>query len=205
MGRVLAECVVTGGGASGKTESHSRIRRWAVGKPFRVLFVPETASLVINAAAPDIGEIYANDKDLHGQIERAMFLLQQEFRSRMLDLSKSFVEDVLIIYDRAEMDISTYMLEEQFSNMLEEARLSEQEVWGKYDFVVHLETSAKRVPQFYNYDNPARWETPEQAVESDTRTLAAWSAHPEVYVLEGRVDFEDKMRDLINILENKTV
>lgn len=204
MGNVIAEAVITGGGASGKTSSQSRIKRWAVSRPFRVIFVPETASLVINAAAPDIAKIFEQDKDLHGAIERSMFILQMNLRQRALELATAFHEDCLILYDRAEMDVSTYMLPHQFDGILDELGLLVHEVRDKYDFIIHLETSAKRVPQYYGYDNPARWETPQQAIESDDRTLKAWSDHPDLHVLEGREDFEDKMRDLIKILEEKT-
>lgn len=201
MGKVLAEVVVTGGSAAGKTEAGPRIRRWAVGKPFRVLCVPETASIVIDATAPDIAEIASTQPDIHYALERAMYTLHLQLRQHMLNMAKAFTEPVLIIYDRGEMDVSTYMTREQFSETLIETGLGLSEVRDKYSAVIHLETCAKRVPQYYNYDNPARWETPRQAITADAKIVEAWGQHPNHRVIVGQEDFENKMQEMLHVLD----
>lgn len=203
MGHIIAEGVITGGPAAGKSTCKTAVKRWALGKPFRVIFMPEIASLIIEAGVPDVAHIYENNKQLHGDIEYVMFRMQLDVRKRALELARSFPEDTLILYDRAEMDVASYMERWQFNNILREVGRSERQVKENYDFVIHMESSAVRVPQYYGFDNPARWESAEEAVTSDERTLAAWRDHDNLYVVPGREDFEEKLHEVVQILEKE--
>ena len=71
--------------------------------------------------------------------------------------------------------------------------LTEQQALTHYDTVLHLVSCAKGAEFAYNFGNEARYEPLEVAREKDELTLRAWSAHPNVHVIDNSVDFEDKI------------
>lgn len=102
-------------------------------------------------------------------------------------------EKVLIIYDRAVFDDKAYISDEQFVKTIAHFGLTEEELLGHYDAVLHLVTCAKGAEFAYNFGNAARYESVEVAREKDDLTLRAWSSHPRLYIIDNSVDFEDKI------------
>lgn len=48
----------------------------------------------------------------------------------------------------------------------------------RYDGVLHMTTAAHGAEEFYDLDNPARWETPEIARSCCDKLLNAYTGHP---------------------------
>ena len=72
------------------------------------------------------------------------------------------------------------------------------ELWDHYDAVFHLVTAAKGAEEFYTYaNNAARYETVQEAIESDDRLIAAWTGHPHLRIIDNRYSFDEKMLALI--------
>lgn len=204
MGRVLGVGVITGGPCGGKTTAKSAAQQWGSDHGIRVLFMPETATITIMAGIPDIGDIARNRPDQYYMLEKSMFHLQRHFRKYANYLAQCFEEDVLILFDRAEMDISSYMTEPDFETLLAETGLTYHDVRDSYDFVIHLVTAADGAAEHYSSDNnEARYETVDEAIESDRRTLGAWVGHPHLHIIDNSTDFEGKIGRVIRILEKQ--
>ncbi len=204
MGKVLGVGVITGGPCGGKTTAKSAAQQWGSDHGIRVLFMPETATLTIMAGIPDIGEIARTQPDRYYLLEKSMFHLQRHFRKYVQYLAKCFEEDVLILFDRAEMDIASYMEPSDFETLLAETKLTYHDVRDSYDFVIHLVTAANGAAEHYSSDNnEARYETVEEAIESDNRTLDAWVGHPHLHIIDNSTDFEGKIGRVIRILEKQ--
>ena len=98
-----------------------------------------------------------------------------------------------MLYDRALFDNKAYVSDDEFRQVLSHFGLTEQQALTHYDTVLHLVSCAKGAEFAYNFGNEARYEPLEVAREKDELTLRAWSAHPNVHVIDNSVDFEDKI------------
>lgn len=195
----ITEIVLTGGPCSGKTTSLSYLQQKLSDYGFRVLICPEVPTFVILGGVQDIGDLAANRRELFFDVERHILGMQRGLRTQYLALAEEFArqgERVVILYDRGESDIASYMTPEEFEAILEEKRLSWFDVRDSYDAVLHLVTIAKDKPEYYTTDNnEARRESVEEAVALDERTLAAWIGTPHLKIIDNNgATFEDKIR-----------
>ena len=53
----------------------------------------------------------------------------------------------------------------------------------RYDAVLHLVTCADGAAEFYGYNNVARFESVEEAIERDKRLQEAWLGHEEYHII----------------------
>lgn len=95
----------------------------------------------------------------------------------------------VIICDRGLMDSAAYVGFGMFH------RICETQGWhltdlrdNRYDAVIHLTTAADGAAEFYDLDNPARYETVAEAVETDRKLRAAYVGHNNVYVIGNDLD-----------------
>lgn len=70
---------------------------------------------------------------------------------------------------------------------------TEERVLANYDMVLHLITCAKGAEFAYDLGNNARTESIEFAREMDDRTLRAWSAHPNLRIIDNDANFNNKI------------
>lgn len=199
MGKFLGEVVITGGPRSGKTCAKHYIEQACLDAGIRVLYIPEVASLVIGAGNFDIGEISKSNKVLHQAIEVGMYYVQEGMRKYVDRAASLYAEDVLVVYDRAEIDIAAYMGVQELTTFLAtETKTTYSTLRDSYDLVIYLETTAKAMPEQYsNYNNPARYETASEAIYYDGRTHAAWSGHRNLKEIFCKPTFEEKMDELL--------
>jgi CYTH domain-containing protein len=96
------------------------------------------------------------------------------------------------------MDDKPYMTAEEFASILQELGQDEVSFRDKYDAVFHLVTAANGALPFYTTaNNTARTETPEEAIDLDEKTLAAWAGHPHLRIIDNSTDFNGKMLRLL--------
>ena len=183
MEKKIVRIVLTGGPAAGKTTLISRIlKEFKQDDGWRVITIPETATdLISGFGIKPFGNCLS-----------------------MLELQDYVVADQLHIYDRALLDDKAYITDEEFEQVIRRFGLTTQTAMAKYDAVIHLVTCAKGAEFAYNLGNNARTETLDHAVELDDKTLRAWSAHPNLKIVDNAVDFEKKiqraMREIFRIV-----
>lgn len=189
----VVHIVLTGGPCAGKTTAMSWLANDLPKKGWRVLFVPETATELIDGGVSPT--TCASPEDF----QRHLCELQLTKEKVFLDAARAMdAEKILVVCDRGLLDGKAYMSEHAYARMLDDLGLGEAEARGRYDAVFHLVTAAKGAEKFYTLsNNGARTETPAQAAALDDRLISAWTGHPHLRVIGNDKDFEHKMMSLL--------
>lgn len=190
--KVVHKIVLTGGPCAGKSTALSWLQNEFSKRGYCVLIIAETATeLTLAGAGMNVFDSVNFEKNiLKLQIEK-----EKLFENAVKNIDK--FNKFLIICDRGIMDCKSYLTELQFKNCLSELNLNETQVRDSYDAVFHLVTAAKGAEKFYNFDNPARRESVDEAIEMDDKTVKAWIGHPHLRIIDNSTDFENKMRRLL--------
>lgn len=189
----VVKIVITGGPCAGKTTAMSWIQNAFTKQGYSVLFVDETATqLITGGAAPWLN---TSNRDFQWHLLQ----LQQAKEKAFADIARTMKgHKILIVCDRAAMDNSAYMTEEDFMWVLKQMQTSKIHLRDQYDAVFHLVTAAKGAEKFYTTaNNQARTETVEQATVLDDKLIAAWTGHPHFRVIDNSTGFEEKMLRLM--------
>jgi len=154
----------------------------------QVTVVPEVASLLFSGGYP---------APLEGAENRNLWLrwFQQSVLPVQIGIENTYKllaeqrTTRIILCDRGILTGAAYLgiSTEQF---LQEFGLDRDSVIGRYDMVIHLETIAASNPERYallKSSNPARYESPEEAVRIDKEIKRAWGDHPNLHVLSSEL------------------
>ena len=193
MKQAITRIVITGGPCAGKTTAMSWIQNAFTRKGWLVLFVDETATQLSNGGAP--WKMTRNNREYQYRVTQLMLAKEEVFTA----VARTFEADkVLVVCDRGALDNRAYMSDEEFRYVLEKLNTTEVELRDHYDAVFHLVTAARGAEEFYTCaNNAARYETVQEAVESDDRLIAAWTGHPHLRIIDNRYSFDEKMLALI--------
>lgn len=188
--------VITGGPCSGKTSAMKVLRARLASENISAIFVDEAGTdLIMAGVSPaTLGTM------LPFQIRVAQLQLEREAaaQAEAHATAASFV-----ICDRGIADGAAYLSESDYQALLETIGLSTQEIFNRYDAVFCLESTAKDAESlgaYTTHNNAARRETPEEAAQLDTRTRAAWEAHPQFRFIPNATSFEEKVAPLVSAL-----
>lgn len=189
----VTKIVITGGPCAGKSTAFSRIQEEFTSMGYNVLFVPETATELIN------GGIAPWTCKTSDEFQKFLMRLQLEKEKIFVDATSSMSgEKFLIVCDRGMLDNKSYMTSFGFNSVLNELNLNETELRDNYDAVFHLVTAANGAEEFYTTaNNTARTETPEEARKIDEKLISAWTGHPHFRVIDNSTTFDDKIKRLI--------
>ena len=196
MEKKIIKIVLTGGPAAGKTTLVSRIlKEFKQDDGWKVITIPETATELISGFGI---KPFGNCMSM---LEFQDYVVEDQLHKERLALKAAQVvpePNVLILYDRALLDNKAYITDEEFEQVIGRfGGLTTETVLAKYDAVIHLVTCAKGAEFAYNLGNAARTESLDSAVEMDDKTLRAWSAHPNLRIVDNAVDFEKKIERAI--------
>ena len=189
----IRKIVLTGGPSAGKTTGLTWIQNAFTKLGYTVLFVPETATeLISGGVAP-----WTCGTNLDYQKGQMRLQLEKEKVFERAARSMN-TEKILLVCDRGALDNRAYMDEREFSAVLADIGMTEQQLLARYGAVFHMTTAAKGAEEFYTFENnAARYETVEEARALDDRLIAAWSGHPYLRVIDNGLDFEEKLKRLI--------
>ena len=189
----IKKIVITGGPCAGKTTGMSYLEQELSKMGYKVVFLNESATeIILSGLGPN-----ANKTNL--DFERNIIQLQVEKEKLYMEFCKNLPNDkVLLVCDRGVMDCKCYMTDYEFNKALSQLNLDKIQVRDTYDAVFHLVTAAKGAEHAYTLaNNEARYENIEQAIESDTKTMNAWTGHPHFRAIDNSTDFENKMKRLV--------
>ncbi|MGE3975507.1 MAG: ATP-binding protein [Bdellovibrionales bacterium] len=177
--------VLTGGPSAGKTTLVQIIER-----EFRdfVVTVPESASILFK------GGMFrgASELDLIYQ-QRAIYYLQVELET----LAQKKNPNKVIVCDRGSLDGMAYWPSTSNISFLESIGTTVSHECERYDWVLHLETSASHA---YDISNPIRIESYDQAKIVDEKVKAAWSSHPNRVIIYNSQAFSRKVEQVLKIM-----
>ncbi|MDO4197582.1 MAG: AAA family ATPase [Erysipelotrichaceae bacterium] len=193
--KTVKKIVLTGGPCSGKTTFTSRAQEFFQERGYRVIIDNESATdLISGGISPATLSMYDFQKYVV-----ALQLKKEELCLRAAEEMEG--EKVLLIIDRGLPDDMAYVGEEAFKEILSEFDLTIDEMYPRYDMVIHLVTSAKGKEEAYTYaNNAARYESVEDARRMDDQALESWKDHPNRVVIGNETDFELKMRNAIQAI-----
>lgn len=190
----ITKICITGGPCSGKSTALSWIQTEFRKKGYTVLFIPESATeLILGGIAP--WTIESNTS-----FETYIIKLQIEKEKLFEDAAKHIYgnDKILIVCDRGTLDCKAYMSESEFAHAMKKLGTTEVKLRDNYDAVFHLVTAANGAKEFYTFENnKARYESIEEAIARDQKTLNGWTGHSHLRVIDNSTDFEHKMRRLM--------
>lgn len=190
--KTIHKIVLTGGPCAGKSTALSWLQNEFSKRGYCVLIISETATELTLAGA---GMNTLSPVNFEKNIIKLQLKKEKLFEESVKNIEK--YSKFLIICDRGVMDCKPYISDLQFKKCLTELNLNETQVRDGYDAVFHLVTAAKGAEKFYNFDNPARRESIEEAKEIDEKTVNAWIGHPHLRIIDNSTDFESKMKRLL--------
>jgi len=143
-----------------------------------VWVVPEIATVLING-----GAVMPPPDGLKWQ--RSIIRAQEKIENMVIRRAKSTGRKSLIIFDRGMLDGKAYCNKEEWQNLLSVVNMTEDDMLGRYDAVVHMVTAANGAASHYKSgsvvdDNGVptfRRESIQEAIDLDNRQLVAWKRH----------------------------
>ena len=199
MGSIVSKIVLTGGPCAGKTRSLTKIEEHFEELGYKVIIVPETATILINGGIRCFGNKALDDFEFQNYILNMQLQHERFFE----ECAKSFKEDnkCIIIYDRGTLDGNAYIDNDGFNRLLQYNNLSKIDLLDHYDTVIHLVTAAKGAEKYYTLDNNgARTETIDEARVKDELAMISWSEHTNLHIVDNSTDFDEKINRVINIV-----
>ena len=191
--------VITGGPCGGKSTALNILKKVFTDYGFKVFIIPEIATEIVTLGL-SFKEVSVNDFQ-NLLIERT--LQTEAFTDKIVNSFDFNGKDIIIFYDRGLLDNKEYMPYDDFIKALTKHNITEQEATDKYDAVFHLVTAAKGAEKYYTLENnDVRHETPEEAKKLDDDTIAAWSTHKNLRIIDNSTSFDEKINRLIKEIMN---
>jgi len=113
----------------------------------------------------------------------------------------------ILLLDCCTLNSKVYLSDEQWKQVLSlpgHTQLTEQELFGRYDLVIHMVSCA--FEGLYEWgpgsNNPGRYHSPEEAMKCDKRSLDVFANHPQVRVVPHFPDFDSKMQQVLQFLND---
>lgn len=190
----VLKIVLTGGPCAGKTTALSRISEELEQKGYKVLVVPEAATILFSAgfaASENCLSLY--------NVQKAILLMQQANEKLFEKMAQKVNDDkIIIICDRGTLDGRAFCQKKDFDSILEALDTNEISLRNDYDAVFHLKTVADGAEEFYTCENnSARKETPEEARKADKKIINTWLGHPHLRIIDSNSDFKMKINRLM--------
>ena len=199
----IKKIVLTGGPCAGKTTALAYIREHFTNLGYTVLTVPEIPTMVTQS-----GWNYLSDnRAFYYEGEKVILELQLEMEDKIQRIAETCTGDCIIICDRGAMDISAYIDQEMWNELLASCGTSNAKILWQYNGVIHLSTAAQGAEEFYTLStNANRYEKADEeglalARSLNEKVFEAWKSHPSFYSIESTTDFELKMNKVIEAIK----
>lgn len=145
------------GACAGKTTMLPALKEKLGKYHYNVIIVPEAATQLLN-------EGLLPDANFQFEIAKRQLLNEENAERLAQKMTNDNYNETIILYDRSFICNQAYCSETVFNRMVEELNLGD--IYERYDACIHLETGAK-----FEYHPEGRFETQEEAIELDKKTL----------------------------------
>lgn len=193
---------ITGGPCAGKTTSLTTIHSHLQEKGFKVLEVPEAATLMMKGGCFIQTSTMTFAQAVKFQI--SLMKMQMNLEDIFIDIAINSEQPCVVLMDRGVMDGSAYTSPKIWKAILNETGWTTIQLRDRrYDAVCHLVTAADGATQFYGKNNEARYESIEQAKDVDAKLINAWTGHPHFKIIgnQNNTGFKAKIASLIKTVE----
>ncbi|CAG7723424.1 unnamed protein product [Allacma fusca] len=201
IGKKVYKVVLTGGPCGGKTTCQTRLCTFFENLGWKVLRVPETATVLLGGGIKFSELTEEQGVDFQEELLRTMMQIESVF----FDVAEKLNRDVLVICDRGTMDASAFISSEQWERILQKNGWNEIELRDtRYNQIIHMVSAANGAEEFYTLeDHAARSEGLDLARELDHKAAQAWVGHPYFDVVDNSTDFETKIYRMIEVVCSK--
>lgn len=192
--------VLTGGPRGGKSSVIEEIKnKFSKEENTHVIIIPETATLLDKNGIPPVG-----DKKKVLAFQDIVYTLQRAKETAVSNVIKAYNNDsiIFVIHDRGIMDNRAYLEDEEFEDILKRYNDSELKIIDNYDLVLGLCSSSKIEGEYETLSNPSRFETANEAILRDKRTLDCWKLHRNYKIIDATEIFEEKIELVLKEIEN---
>jgi len=178
---------ITGGPGAGKTTLLESLQKECCD---HVKILPEAAGILFGGGFPRIQKFQETKKSS----QRCIFHIQKE----MQKIYKILPEYSVILCDRGTLDGLAYWpgTEEEF---FREMQTTKEQEFAEYEAILHLRSPNDS--NGYNYQNPLRIETSEEAKIIDEKIKNIWKSHPKYFEVSGQKHFFDKIQKSYEFLK----
>lgn len=179
--------VLTGGPGAGKTAVLEFVRKVLCE---HVAILPEAASILFGG-----GFWRLESESAKRAAQRAIYHVQDEMQNMLLEEQRW----ALGLCDRGTLDGLAYWPgnEAEFCSTLN-TNLDRE--FSKYKAIIHLRTPTKK--NGYNFQNPIRIESAEQAIKIDQRIQEVWKNHPQYSTIDSTASFSEKIQEATRRIQN---
>lgn len=190
--------VVTGGPCAGKTKIIETIKNYYESSGKTVIIIPETSTQVI-----EMGFKWWDNSVPINIYQNLIFKYQLQKEDIILEtIEKSNIEDVILICDRGLLDGKAYMDSKDYDKMIINRNLTYEDIYGRYDLVIYLQSVATKYPNLYSDENNKyRKSNLIQAKEFDKKVKEVWKNHHNFISIDALDNFKTKEKEVIKILK----
>lgn len=185
----MVKICLTGGPCGGKSSSLSVLDQELSARGYKVFIVSEAATELINGGIAPVGLSF-----------QKKVLAAQLAKEKIFDeaAKEAGTDKVVILCDRGILDQLAYMTKEELLEMAKEYGLTETDLSSRYDAVYHLVTAANGTDFYTKSNNKARYESAEEAIIKDNKTISAWTGHPHLRIIDNSTGFDEKIQRLVD-------
>jgi thymidylate kinase len=192
---MIPKIVLTGGACGGKSSAATYLRASLPNAGITPIFVPELATQLFSAGIrwKDVEPFPFN------ALRFQMLMVQMQMNNE--EWYNHFAANTpgqkkVLICDRGVLDNIAYIPDESHDVLFAFIGKGYNELKARYQGIIHLSTLA--FIDGYETNNPARYESPEEARQMCDRTFAMWSKGPEKYHtrIHCSVGFAEKMANV---------
>ena len=179
--------VITGGPGAGKTALLEFVRKILCE---RIAILPEAASILFGG-----GFLRLTSNSAKQAEQRAIYHIQNEMQN-MVSGERQWL---IGLCDRGTLDGLAYWPSSEI-DFCAELKTSIENEYLKYKAVIHLSSPDSKGG--YNFQNPLRIESADEAHLIDLRINQVWRGHPNYTQISSKEEFLDKVHEAASIIES---
>lgn len=188
----IKSIVLTGGPCAGKSEGVEELKKFLTDLNYKVITIPELAT-----ETRQNGFICSEGTISQIDFQKVIFEMQIFKEDLYKKVMRKSEEKVVLLLDRGLLDGKVYLPEKEFKKILDIHKLTEEEIFKRYDAVFHMESTAVGDAEFYNREtNQYRFSSAEQAKLQEKKTIEIWSKHKNFHFIPIEEEFENKIQNL---------
>lgn len=175
----ITRILLTGGPCAGKTTAIATITQDLTQMGYKVLVVPEAATLIANGGAMICTADFTEQQCLGFQL--GLIKLQTALEDSFIDIGQQVRnQHTVVLIDRGLLDGSAFVSKTAWQALVDELGSSTINLReNRYDAVVHMVTAADGAESFYEtVTNEARYNTAAESVVIDKKLREAYMGHP---------------------------
>lgn len=196
----LIKIVLTGGPCAGKTKILEALKKHLSQKDVKLIAVAETATELINwGVKPYEAQNIIDFQDIIYSLQKC----KEEMAQQALDINKG-EKTCIMLFDRALIDNKAYLpSQSDFDYLLLKYNDNEISLLDSYDYVINLFSLASCNKEKYNLtSNTARFESLEEAIVLDQKTIEAWIGHKNIKVFNSNISLEEEIDRVIDYVDD---